>query len=77
MIFLVEYNRSKGELVTFETFADADLAKAEAARLRMEIDQIASGATHEIVLLEADSEAAIRRTHRRYFETFAELVTIP
>lgn len=74
MIFLIEYNRRRGELVTLKRFADADRKMASDERLQLELDLNRRGVDHEVVILEASSEAAVRRTHRRYFETLRELV---
>jgi hypothetical protein len=43
----------------------------------MELDLNSQGVEREVVLLEAETEEALRRTHRRYFENLAELVTSP
>ena len=69
MIFLIEYNRPEGRLVTFERFQDSERLKAQNARLGLELDLNRRGINHEVVLLEAASEGAVRRTHRGYFET--------
>jgi len=68
MIFLLEYNRPKGELVTFKVFDDFDGRRAEKLRLDLELELSRKGRDHEVVLLQAASEEALRRTHRRYFE---------
>jgi hypothetical protein len=75
MIFLIEYDRSQGEIITFETFSDSERRVAEDARLELEIRLNLNNVEHEVVLLEADSEEALRRTHRRYFESLTELAT--
>ncbi len=75
MIFLIEYNRSRGQIVTFETFDDSDRQKSEDARFEMELKLNRAGVEHEVILLEAATEAALRRTHRRYFEDLAQLAT--
>jgi hypothetical protein len=75
MIFLIEYDRSQGEIVKLDTFSDSARRVAEDARLELEIRLNRSNVDHEIVLLEADSEEALRRTQRRYFENLAELAT--
>lgn len=75
MIFLIEYDRSRGEIITFEQFDDSERRVAEDARLELEIRLNRDNVDHEVVLLEADSEEALRRTHRRYFESLAELAT--
>lgn len=73
MIFLIEYKRSAGRLVMLTTFDDSDRARAESERLALEMQFLTQPNDHEIVLLEAESESALRRTHRRYFENIASL----
>ncbi len=77
MIFLIEYNRKIGQIVTFNTFDDSERRKAEDARLQMELELNRLAVEHEVVLLEAATEATLRRTHRRYFESLSELVKLP
>jgi hypothetical protein len=77
MLFLIEYDRASGSIVTFERFDAAERKSVEDARLEMEIDLNRRGVEHEVVLLEAETEEALRRTHRRYFESLSELVTVP
>jgi hypothetical protein len=74
MIFLMEYNRSEGNLITFRGFDDSQRQDAEDLRLKLELELNRSGVDHEVVLLEAESEAAVRRTHRRYFDNLRELL---
>ena len=75
MLFLIEYDRSKGEIVTFRRFGDPESRTAEQARLEMELDLNRRGVEREVVILEAENEEALRRTHRRYFEDLAQLVS--
>jgi len=77
MIFLIEYDRKRGQLVTFESYRDSDREKAEELRLQLELDLNLKGIDNEVVILEAATEEAIRRTHRRYFENLTELTTVP
>lgn len=77
MQFLIEYARSRGQIVTFRVFDDTEKQKAEDARLAMELELNRSGVKHEVVLLEAASEEALRRTHRRYFENLTALASAP
>ena len=70
-----EYNRSRGEIITFKTFSNSEKRVAEDSRLELEIELSRDNVDHEVVLLEADSEEALRRTHRRYFENLTELAT--
>lgn len=74
MIFLIEYNRRLGRIVNFEEFEDSEHAEAEKIRLDIELSLSRKGVDHEVVLLQAANQEALRRTHRRYFETPQELV---
>ena len=74
MIFLIEYNQPEGRLVTFKRFKNSELLKAQNARLDLELDLNRRGIDHEVVLLEAASEDAVRRTHGRYFETLHQIL---
>ena len=74
MIFLIEYNRSKGSIVTFQDFDDSQRREAEDSRLGIELDLNRKRIDHEVVLLEAASEEALRRTHRRYFEDLRQIL---
>ncbi|HKQ61718.1 MAG TPA: hypothetical protein VJS92_10520 [Candidatus Polarisedimenticolaceae bacterium] len=73
MIFLVEYDRKQGQLLRLDTFDDSGRLKAEEARHTLEQELQRRGVQHEVVLLEAASEEALRKTHRRYFATATEL----
>jgi alanine racemase len=77
MLFLIEYDRNRGQIVTFKTFADSERQEAEDLRLEVELGLNRLGVEREVVLLEAATEEALRRTHRRYFEDIAELVNSP
>ncbi len=73
MIFLIEYNRPEGRIVTFDEFSDFDRTKAEDLRFEKEIDLRRKSIDHEIVILEADSIEALHKTHCRYFKDYAEI----
>ena len=77
MLFLIEYDRNRGRLVTFKRFEQSEKRKAEDERLELELRLNRLGVKHEVVILEAASEEAVRRTHRRYFEDLADLVKVP
>ena len=74
MIFLIEYDRASGRIVSLRTFQDSAKAEAEKVRLDLEIELNRQGVEREVVALDAASEEALRRTHRRYFEDLSELV---
>lgn len=75
MIFLIQYNREQGRIVQITSFADADRKLAYDKRLRLELDLSRKHIDDEVVILEAASEEAVRRTHRRYFEDLNELAS--
>jgi len=75
MIFLIEYNRSEGRIVTFRDFADSQRREAENLRLNIELDLNRKGVDHEVVLLEAENEDALRRTHQRYFKDLRQILS--
>ena len=77
MLFLIEYDRPTGRLVTFRKFADSERERAQDERLELELELNRQGIKHEVVILGAASEEAIRRTHRRYFEDLADLAKLP
>ena len=74
MIFLIEYDRKQGRIVTFTRFRDTDRSTAEKDKLELELERNAQSVGSEIVLLEAATEQALRLTHRRYFETAREII---
>jgi hypothetical protein len=73
LIFLIEYNRAKGAIVEMRKFDDSSRKLADEARLELELRLNREGVEHEVVLLEASSEEALRHTHSRYFESVAEI----
>jgi hypothetical protein len=75
MIFLIDYDRASGKIVSMRHFGDDNGNAAADARLHLELDLKRQRIEREIVLLEASSEDALRRTHRRYFEDMHELAS--
>jgi hypothetical protein len=74
MIFLIEYDRPTGTLVQFRRFDDSERQIAQDVRLELELKLNSQGnRDHEVVILEAPSEEAVRHTHGRYFKGFSEL----
>jgi hypothetical protein len=74
VLFLIEYDRPRGSIVQLRKFDDAFRGVTEDARLKLELDLKRQGIDHEVVVLDAPSEEALRHTHGRYFESVAELV---
>jgi hypothetical protein len=75
MIFLIEYNKKTGEVVTLRQFQDSEQSLAQKERLTTELDLNRRGMKHEVVLLEAADYDALLKTHNRYFSTLRELTT--
>jgi len=77
MIFLVDYHRPTGKLVQLLRFGDLEQRKAEETRLEIELklNREGLGEDREVVLLQAEDEDALRRTHRRYFEDLRQMST--
>lgn len=75
MIYLIDYDWKLGRLVSITSYVDADRTAAQDARLRLELDLFTCKQEREVVLLQAESEAALRRTHQRYFLAVDEAPT--
>ncbi|MBB4845254.1 hypothetical protein HNP55_003801 [Paucibacter oligotrophus] len=73
MIFLLEYDRHRGVLASIKSYADVEREAAEMARLNLELDLNRRALMHEVVLLEAADEQALRLTHGRYFESLQQI----
>lgn len=74
MIFLIEYSRRDGRIMELRTFEESDRSNAATQRLAREIELSRQAIVdREVVLLEAESEAALRETHGRYFSGAEEL----
>jgi hypothetical protein len=73
MFFLIEYNRALGAIETLQRFTTEESSHAAVARLALELDRLHANLEREIVILEADSEEQLRRTHSRYFESLNQL----
>ena len=69
MIFLLQYDREHAILVSIKTFDESERREAMEARLDLELQLRHAGLNHEATILDAADEAAIRRTHARYFES--------
>jgi len=70
LLYLVEYDRPTGTLVQFRKFDDSERQIA----LELELKLNRERSQHEVVILEAPNEEAVRHTHSRYFQTLNELI---
>lgn len=76
MIFLIQYNRQLGKIIELIQFNESDRQNAEDTRLAMEIKLSRDCNTDEVVLLEASSEEALKKTHGRYFKDIKDIGTL-
>jgi hypothetical protein len=69
MIYYIEYSREHRKTLSFLTYPEAErsIAQAYALKREIELSRLPGGLRLEIVILEADSEATIRNSHKRYF----------
>lgn len=74
MIFLIDYDRGRGQIVSLSSFPDSERRIAEDSRLAIELTQNEAGIRREVVLLDAADKEALQRTHRRYFVNLEELI---
>lgn len=74
MLFLIEYDRLRGEIVSMSTHADDQRVHVDEARLHTELRLRREASRREIVVLQAASEDALRKTHARYFKSAQALV---
>ena len=75
MIYLIEYDRAAGRLVRSQSFSDESRDEAEVLRLSIELELLDRDEAREVVLLEANNEHELRKTHRRYFERLDQLLS--
>jgi hypothetical protein len=76
MLFLIQYDRRAGKIVSLKSFTDDERLLARKTRLDLEIELQRRSQNHEVVLLEAASEEALRKTHGRYFEDVEHLLAL-
>lgn len=77
MLFLIEYDRREGQLVNITQYSDDQRATADNVRLDLELRLLRAKVDHEVVVLEAASLDALRKTHRRYFLGIEALASAP
>jgi hypothetical protein len=74
MILLIEYNRARAIIGGIRQFAESNVLEPLRSVLAREIELRSQAiGDQEVVLLEAEDEAALRKTHARYFSPAEEL----
>lgn len=71
--FVVVYDRLSGESSVLRTFSAEERAQAMQNRFELE-DEFKDRPNVEIVVLGADSQDSLMRTHSRYFKTAREMI---
>jgi hypothetical protein len=75
-LFLVVYDRSLGRLLSLDEYDEEGRADALRRRAQLEMER-REQAEVEVVVLAAESLAALKKTHSRYFETLTEKMSSP
>ena len=70
--FLIQYNRRSGAMTLREFTGPNGGATAIRERLRLEVT---AGPDDEIVVIAANSRAALERNHSRYFKSASQMVS--
>lgn len=73
MLFVVDYDRKQGKILSLRQFENDHREEAEEARLEIELQIDQAESNREIVLLEAKDESALRKSHSRYFDDLEAL----
>ena len=74
MIFVVAYDRKRGKVLSLRSFEARRREAAHKLRRRLELETAERRSDVEVVILEAPTEAALRRTHGRYFGGVQDIV---
>jgi len=74
VIFLLEYDRARGKLLSLRAFGSEERPVAQDAKLELELQRNKDRTEAEVVLLDADSEEDLRKGYRRYFEDMPTLL---
>lgn len=72
--FVLVYDRSQQMLIDLKKFEDTERAGAEAFRHQAQRRALTDNLDQEIVLFQAHSEEALRRSHGSYFLSEEELL---
>ncbi len=72
MIYLIDYDRKLGKLITIEEYAESERDTARRKRLALERVSTAEGDQREIVMLDACLSAKVDFTHARCVRRLAE-----
>jgi hypothetical protein len=72
--FVLIYDRSLRQLVELREFSESKYTAAEAYRLRAQLHALRDELDQDVVLFQAVSRDALRRTHGSYFFSESELL---
>lgn len=65
--FVMTYNRRSGDALIRHIYSDAERSVAMRERFELEASEGADDVDLEVVVLGAESEEVLRKTHARYF----------
>ncbi|HEV2032646.1 MAG TPA: hypothetical protein VGU71_00335 [Candidatus Dormibacteraeota bacterium] len=71
-LFLLRYDRRRGELLSIAELGGNDFAAANLELLKAET----ADPDLEVVLLQAESEEQLKQTHGRYFREYRDLADL-
>jgi hypothetical protein len=77
LFFLLVYDRAAAKVESLQQLDPMDITEAFQRRLEFELDAFAQGREVEIVVLEAESEALLHRSHARYFDDLRAVLKEP
>jgi hypothetical protein len=73
VLFLIDYDRHRAEIVELREFDDTERLRAQYQQLQIERNLTRRGLLlREVVLIEASDLFSLQRAHRRYFQTATE-----
>jgi hypothetical protein len=74
MLFLIEYSRSQGKLISLKSFPDTEWNAVMDERLELELDLFHRKVQdHDALVFQSDSLETLKVTHGNYFKTLEEL----
>jgi len=74
MLFLIQYDKRYGNVISIQEFEEAQRHEAEKSRAALELALYREGTDCEVALLDAENLDIVRKTHQRYFKDAPELM---
>jgi len=74
MLFLIQYDKHHGNVISIHEFEEAQRREAEKARAALELALCGEGSVYEVALLDAKALDDVRKTYPHYFKDAPEAV---